>query len=98
MVAATVLGLGLMAVAVANRADTLPASFATHVSASGVLEHFAVRETIWQLPLLAIVLTLMDVGIAWLVMPLDRFAGRLLLGGALLMQFIAWVAVLKLLW
>ncbi|MDP8908197.1 MAG: hypothetical protein M3N47_03585 [Chloroflexota bacterium] len=98
MIAIAILGLALMAILVANRADVLPASFATHVSASGVLDNFAAREAIWRLPLLATMLTLMDIGIAWIVMRLDRFAGRILIGGALLMQCIAWVAVFRLLW
>jgi hypothetical protein len=98
MTAVALLGLALMAILVANRADVLPASFATHVSASGVLDNFAARETIWRLPLLATMLTLMDIGIAWIVMRLDRFAGRILIGGALLMQCIAWVAVFRILW
>jgi hypothetical protein len=98
MIAGAILGLALMAVLVANRADVLPTSFATHVSASGVLDNFAARDSIWRLPLLATMLTLMDIGIAWIVMRLDRFAGRILIGGALLMQCIAWVAVFRLLW
>lgn len=98
MIAAAILSLALMAVVVANRANVLPASFATHVSASGVLDNFAARESIWRLPLLTTMLTLMDIGIAWIIMRLDRFAGRILIGGALLMQCIAWVAVFRLLW
>ena len=98
MIAGAILGLALMAIMVANRADVLPASFATHVSASGVLDNFASRNAIWRLPLLTAMLTLMDIGIAWIIMRLDRFAGRILIGGALLMQCIAWVAVFRLLW
>lgn len=98
MIASALLGLALMAILVVNRADVLPPSFATRVSASGVLDGFAVRETIWRLPLMATMLTLMDVGVAWFVLPLDRFAGRLLLGGALVMQLVAWIAVIQLLW
>lgn len=98
MIAGAFLGLALMTILVANRSDVLPASFATHVNASGVLDNFAARDAIWRLPLLTAMLTLMDIGIAWIIMRLDRFAGRILIGGALLMQCIAWVAVFRLLW
>jgi hypothetical protein len=82
------IGLAAMAIVVANRVDTLPPVIATHVSASGVLENFASRSTIWQVPLL----TLMFVS------PLDRFASRFLLATGVIVQFVAWVALFRILW
>jgi hypothetical protein len=92
------LGLAAMAIMVANRVNSLDPVIATHVSASGVLEHFASRSTVWQLPLLATMLTLMNLVAAWFVSPLDRFASRFLLATGLTVQFVAWVALLRILW
>jgi hypothetical protein len=92
------LGLAAMAIVVANRVNSLDPVIATHVSASGVLEHFASRSTVWQLPLLATMLTLMNLVAAWFVSPLDRFASRFLLATGLTVQFVAWVALLRILW
>lgn len=92
------LGLATMAILVANRVDSLDPVIATHVSASGVLEHFANRETIWQLPLLATMLTLMNLVAAWFVSPLDRFASRFLLATGMIVQFVTWVALIRILW
>ncbi len=55
--ALAMIGIGLvslagMAILVANRADTLAPSFATHVSASGVLENFRGADALWRIPLL----------------------------------------------
>jgi len=96
------IGLGLaslagMAILVANRVETLDPSLATHVSASGVLENFRGREAIWRLPLLSAMLTLMNVGAAWFISPIDRFASRFLIAAAILVQFVAWVALIRIL-
>ena len=92
------LGLAAMAIVVANRVGSLDPVIATHVSASGVLEHFASRDTVWQIPLLATMLTLMNIVAAWFVSPLDRFASRFLLATGVTVQFVAWVAVFRILW
>jgi hypothetical protein len=92
------LGLAAMAIVVANRVDAMPPVIATHVSASGVLENFASRSTIWQVPLLTLMLTLMNLVAAWFVSPLDRFASRFLLATGVIVQFVAWVALFRILW
>jgi len=90
-----VLSLAAMAILVANRIGTLPESIPTHVSASGVLEQFRSRRALWNLPLLSTMLTLMNVVVALFVARIDRFASRFILGAALVVQFVAWVAVLR---
>lgn len=94
------IGVGLvslagMAILVANRVDSLAPQFATHVSASGVLENFRGESALWNLPLLASMFTLMAIAMAWFISPLDRFASRFILVGALITQFVAWVAILR---
>jgi len=86
-----------MAVLVSNRIDALPAQIGTHVSASGVLEDFAARDAIWRIPLLALMLTLMNVVIGVFAARFDRFASRLVLAASLVIQFLAWVALLRIL-
>jgi len=86
-----------MAVLVSNRIDALPAQIGTHVSASGVLEDFAARDAIWRIPILALMLTLMNVVIGVFAARFDRFASRLVLAASLVIQFLAWVALLRIL-
>lgn len=97
MIGTALLSLVGMAILVANRADTLTPSFATHVSASGVLEQFRGPDALWRIPLLAAMLTLMNVGAAWFVSPIDRFASRFLIAAAIIVQFVAWVALIRIL-
>ncbi len=97
-----IIGIGLaslaaMAILVANRVDSLAPQFATHVSASGVLENFQGESAIWKLPLMAAMFTLMNMVIAWFVSPIDRFASRFVLAGAVVVQFVAWVALFRIL-
>jgi hypothetical protein len=91
-----VVGLIAMAILTANRVDSLAPGFATHVSASGILEDIRSEGALWNLPLMATMLTLMAVVIAWFTAPIDRFASRFVLGAALLAQFVAWVALFRL--
>ncbi|MGN6030945.1 MAG: hypothetical protein ACTHQE_04700 [Thermomicrobiales bacterium] len=96
------IGIGIvsligMAVLVSNRIDTLPAQIGTHVSASGVLEDFAARDAIWRIPLLALMLSLMNLVIGVFAARFDRFASRLVLAASLVIQFLAWVALLRIL-
>lgn len=97
MIGLSLVSLAGMAILVANRADTLAPSFATHVSASGVLENVRGSDALWRLPLLAAMLTLMNIGAAWFISPIDRFASRFLIAGAIIVQIVAWVALIRIL-
>ncbi|MBA2246498.1 MAG: hypothetical protein H0W23_00095, partial [Chloroflexia bacterium] len=97
MIGVGLLGLSAMAIVVANQAESLAPTFATHVSASGVLQNFEHYTGLWRLPLLAAMLTLMNIVAAWFISPLDRFASRFLLAAAVVVQLVAWVALLRLL-
>jgi hypothetical protein len=96
LIGASVVSLAGMAILVANRIDGLAPQFATHVSASGILEHFRGESALWRLPILATMCTLMNIVIAWFVASIDRFASRFVLAAALAVQFMAWVAVIRL--
>jgi len=91
-----VASLAAMAILVANRVDTLAPQFATHVSASGVLESIKSESFLWNLPLMAAMFTLMNIVMAWFISPIDRFASRFVLVGSLVVQFVAWVALIRL--
>ncbi len=97
-----IIGVGLaslagMAIVVANQAESLAPEFATHVSASGILENFRPDSALWNIPLMAAMFTLMNVVMAWFISPLDRFASRFLLVGAIVVQCVAWVAIIRIL-
>lgn len=98
MLGASVLSAAMMAIVVSNRVDLLPGVIPTHVSASGMPENLAGRNAMWSIPLLSIAITLMNFGAAWFVSRIDMFAARFLVAGALLVQFIAWIAVIEYLW
>lgn len=91
------LGLATMAIVVANQAESLAPTFATHVSASGVLQNFEHYNSLWRLPLLSAMLTLMNIAAAWFISPVDRFASRFLLAAAIIVQLVAWVALIRIL-
>ena len=97
-----IIGAGLaslagMAIVVANQAESLTPEFATHVSASGVLENFKDDSALWNVPLMAAMFTLMNIVMAWFISPLDRFASRFILVGAIVAQVLAWVAIVRIL-
>jgi hypothetical protein len=92
------LGLAFMAVIVSNRLEASPEVIATHVSASGALEDMRGRNALWRIPVLSSMLMLMNIVAAWFFATIDRFAARFMLGASLVVQFIAWVAVIRYLW
>lgn len=97
MIGGGLVSLLAMSILVGNQASTLAPEFATHVSASGVLEDFSSESAIWNLPLMAGAFTLMNLAIAWFTAPIDRFASRFVLAAALLVQLLIWVAVIRIL-
>lgn len=97
MIGLSLVSLAGMAILVTNRSDTLAPSFATHVSASGVLESVRGSDALWRLPLLAAMITLMNIGAAWFISPIDRFASRFLIVAACIVQIVAWVAMVRIL-
>jgi hypothetical protein len=98
MIGAMVLSAAIMAIVVSNRLDVLPGIIPTHISASGVQENLRGRNALWSVPLLAFALSLMNLAAAWFISRIDMFASRFLLGAMLLVQFVAWIAVLEYLW
>lgn len=98
LIGVNVLSLIFMAAIINIRFDVLPQTIFTHVSASGTPENMVGRDAIWRIPLMCTMLTLMAIVAAWFFAQIDRFASRFILGAGLLVQFIAWIALIRYLW
>ncbi len=91
-------GLLVMATVMGNRLDALPGVVELRFDAAGVPYRWGVPRTLWNLPLLATVITLMNLAVAWFVSPHDRFASRFCVAAALVVQLLVWVPVIRFLW
>jgi len=93
--AGSALSLIIMTLLVANRQNAVPPGFPVHFSASGIPDRWGVPSLLWRLPLMAAMLTLMNVLVAWTAAPHDRFASRFALCASLVIQLVVWIAVLR---
>jgi hypothetical protein len=98
MIGLAILSVALMAFVVSDRITILGDTIPTHVSASGDPENIRTSEAIWNIPLMAGMVMLMNIGASWFISTIDRFASRFVLASGLLVHFIAWVALFKYLW
>lgn len=98
MIGVSLLSLAIMAFLVSDRMSLLGQTIPTHVSASGDPENLKTRDAVWNIPLLAGMVMLMNIAASWFISRIDRFATRFLLAAGLLVHFIAWVALVKYLW
>lgn len=78
------------------RFDRVPAALPLHYSATGQPDRIGAPREIFILPLIAALAAVGNIALASSVIRYDRFAARLLTGGTLLVQVVAWVALLKL--
>jgi hypothetical protein len=92
------LGLVVMWAVVGLRVGALGATLELRLDAEGSPSLWGSPETLWRLPLLATVATLMNVLVAWRAAGADRFASRFMLAAALLVQVLAWLALIGLAW
>lgn len=98
MIGVAIVSVALMSFLVSDRLHVLGDTIATHVSASGDPENLRTEDAIWQIPLMAGMIALMNLAAAWFISRIDGFAARFLLAAGLLVHFIAWVALFKYLW
>ena len=89
-----ILSVLMMVIIVATRRDMLPEIIFTHVNANGEPANLQTASAIWNLPLIAGMTTLISLIAAWFLARWGEFLPRFLLGGALGVQFVAWVAVI----
>lgn len=85
-----------MVVLTMMRIDNLAPSFATHISASGVKEEFRSEDALWQLPLMAGALLMMNVILAWFLAAWSTFSARFVLFTSIIVQVLIWVALVRL--
>ena len=84
-----------MALLTMNRVDSLAPGFATHISASGIREAFRSETALWQLPLMAGALLLMNAVLAWVLAQYSRFSARFVLGTSIIVHVLLWVAFFR---
>lgn len=98
MIGVALLSVALMSFVVSDRIGLLGDTIPTHVSANGDPENIKTRDAVWNIPLLAGMVMLMNIAASWFISRIDQFASRFLLAAGLLVHFIAWVAIFKYLW
>lgn len=78
------------------RYDAVPQTLPLHYNATGQPDRIGSPREIFILPLIAALVAVANIALAWSVVRFDRFAARMLLGGTCLVGAVAWVALLKL--
>lgn len=94
MLGVAVVSILAMLIIVTTGRDGLEAMIFTHVNANGEPENLQSASAIWNLPLIAGMVTLISGIAAWFLARWDAFLPRFLLGGSIGVQFVVWVAVI----
>lgn len=92
MIGVLLASLVAMIVVVATRNNDLTTIF-THVSANGDPENVEGISAGWRLPLLAGMVALINGVLAWFLSRWGMFLPRFLLGGAIGIHFVVWIAI-----
>jgi hypothetical protein len=87
-----------MAGVVAGRIGNLPDVIALRYDASGSATRWGTPESLWELPLLAGMVSIINIVIAWWLSGIDRFASRFVLATAVLVSVLAWIPLGRFLW
>jgi hypothetical protein len=86
-----------MAIVMATRIGGLDAFIPVHLDAAGQPDRWGPRRSLWAIPLLAAMVPMVNAALGSIGSGIDHFARRFLLATALLVQLLAWVAVIRLL-
>lgn len=102
-VALALLGAGVIlalisALVTFSRVRRLPESIELRYDAYGLPTRWGPPESLWQLPLLVAMVTIISLVIAVAVSRHDRFASRFLLAAALVVGLLTWVPLARFLW
>jgi hypothetical protein len=97
------LGIGLvslvlMAATIAARQSRLADWMPIHLNAAGAPDHWGSPSTLWRLPLMVVMVTLMSAVLAWFAAKRDAFVVQFVLASTLLIQALCWVALVNLAW
>ncbi len=96
MLGVLVLSAIVMALITMNRVDSLAPGFATHITASGLRDDVRSETALWQLPLMAGALLVMNLVAAWFLATWSAFTARFVLISSLVVQVLIWVALIRL--
>jgi hypothetical protein len=92
-----VLTTAAMAVYIWLQFDEIPPSLTLHWNADGLPGRVGSSDEIWTLPLMAGLVLIANVGLAWSIAQLDRFAARLMLSSTIVVHIVTWIALLMIL-
>jgi hypothetical protein len=87
-----------MAATVAGRMSSLPDWLPIHLNAEGEPDLWGSSSTLWRIPLMTAMLTLMSIGTAWYLWKRDPFAARFTFASTVLIHALSWVALINLVW
>lgn len=94
------LGIGaasivIMALLLGVRLGGVPSPTVLHLDAAGNPNRWGPATVLWRLPLTSFFITVIFLVVAWFLYPLDRFAARFALAAPVVVQLVAWVAVIQ---
>ncbi|MDW7981304.1 MAG: PH domain-containing protein [Thermomicrobium sp.] len=75
------------------RSAQFPETLVLHWNASGLPDRIGTRRDLWLLPIVAAIVTIANIALAFLTESLERFAAWLLLSGTVVVLVLIWVAV-----
>lgn len=85
----------VMALLLGVRLGAVPSPAVLHLDAAGNPDFWGPASALWRLPLMSFFITMLFLAVSWFLHPIDRFGARFALGAALVVQLVAWVAVIQ---
>ncbi len=98
LVGLALLGIVLMIATIAAGAGDLPEWLPLHLDAAGNPSQWGTTDVLWRIPFASMMALLMSIGIAAVLWKRDRFAARFTIAGTLVVQLLAWVALIDQIW
>lgn len=93
-----VISLVLMAATLLGRLSTIPDWIPIHLNAEGEPDRWGSNDTLWRLPLMACVFTLMCGVVAWYLRNRDAFGARFMVMSSILIHVTSWIALVNFVW
>jgi hypothetical protein len=92
------LSLVFMAATVAGRMSSVPDWIPIHLNAEGEPDLWGTSSTLWRIPLMVLMLSIMSGAVALYLWKRDQFAARFTLASTLLIHMLSWIALVNLVW
>jgi hypothetical protein len=93
-----IVSLVLMAATLLARVDSLPDWIPIHLNAEGEPDFWGTGSTLWRIPLMTFVLTVMSAAVTWYLWKRDPFAARFTIGSTVLINLLSWIALINFVW